>query len=158
MKCITTGDETICDRCTRKSVKCIFQDHRRGRKPGTRCVPSEATAIYKLTIERITSKRKAQAPTATATSSQPVQQRQVEERSGQTQAIQRSPDWSNGSLQPAGLFNRAATRGSFSLGSILNASESTTSELQQEESWIPADDPVQLGLLNSSIASSLFEK
>ncbi|EXF78510.1 fungal specific transcription factor domain-containing protein [Colletotrichum fioriniae PJ7] len=72
-------------------------------------------------------------------------------------AIQRSPDWSNGSLQPAGLFNRAATRGSFSLGSILNASESTTSELQQEESWIPADDPVQLGLLNSSIASSLFE-
>ncbi|KXH52855.1 fungal specific transcription factor domain-containing protein [Colletotrichum simmondsii] len=35
--------------------------------------------------------------------------------------------------------------------------ESTTSEAQQEESRIPADDPIQLGLLNSSIASSLFE-
>ncbi|KAK7452305.1 fungal specific transcription factor domain-containing protein [Colletotrichum acutatum] len=105
----------------------------------------------------ITPKRKAQIPTAPVASSPSVQQRQIEERSRQTQAIQRSPDWSNGSLQPAGLFNRAATRGSFSLGSILNASESTTSDAQQEESRIPADDPIQLGLLNSSIASSLFE-
>ncbi|KAK1538728.1 fungal specific transcription factor domain-containing protein [Colletotrichum costaricense] len=105
----------------------------------------------------ITPKRKAQISTAPAASSQSVQQRQIEERSELAQAIQRSPDWSNGSLQPAGLFSRAATRGSFSLGSILNASESTTSEAQQEESRIPADDPIQLGLLNSSIASSLFE-
>ncbi|KAG7075722.1 fungal specific transcription factor domain-containing protein [Colletotrichum scovillei] len=105
----------------------------------------------------ITPKRKAQISTAPAASSQSVQQRQIEERSEPTQAIQRSPDWSNGSLQPAGLFSRAATRGSFSLGSILNASESTTSEAQHEESRIPADDPIQLGLLNSSIASSLFE-
>lgn len=107
---------------------------------------------------RITPKRKTQISTAPAASSQSVQQRQIEERSELTQAIQRSPDWSNGSLQPAGLFSRAATRGSFSLGSILNASQSTTSEAQHEESRIPADDPIQLGLLNSSIASSLFEK
>ncbi|KAI3541715.1 fungal specific transcription factor domain-containing protein [Colletotrichum abscissum] len=143
MKCITADDATVCDRCTRKSLTCIFQDHRRGRKPGTR--------------SRITPKRKAQISTAPAASSQSVQQRQIEERSELAQAIQRSPDWSNGSLQPAGLFSRAATRGSFSLGSILNASESTTSEAQQEESRVPADDPIQLGLLNSSIASSLFE-
>ncbi|KAK1537536.1 fungal specific transcription factor domain-containing protein [Colletotrichum paranaense] len=108
-------------------------------------------------VSRITPKRKAQISTAPAASSQSVQQRQIEERSELAQAIQRSPDWSNGSLQPAGLFSRAATRGSFSLGSILNASESTTSEAQQEESRIPANDPIQLGLLNSSIASSLFE-
>ncbi|KAK1671330.1 fungal-specific transcription factor domain-containing protein [Colletotrichum godetiae] len=129
-----------CLQCRSIKMKCIT-DHRRGRKPGT----------------RITPKRKAQSSTAPATSSPSVQQRQVGEGSSQTQAVQRSPDWSNGSLQPAGFFNRAATRGSFSLGSILNASESTTSEVQQEESRIPSDDPIQLGLLNSSIASSLFE-
>jgi hypothetical protein len=35
LKCVTSGNETTCERCARKLLKCIFQDHRRGRKPGT---------------------------------------------------------------------------------------------------------------------------
>ncbi|OBR11304.1 Fungal specific transcription factor domain-containing protein [Colletotrichum higginsianum IMI 349063] len=70
---------------------------------------------------------------------------------------QRSPDWSSGSLQPAGLFSREATRGSFSLGSILNAPDSIRPGSRSNEPLIPADDPIQLGLVNVSIASSLFD-
>ncbi|KZL80483.1 fungal specific transcription factor domain-containing protein [Colletotrichum incanum] len=89
-----------------------------------------------------------------------VQPRQDEERQtgrAQGSAIQRSPDWSNGSLQPAGLFNHEATRGSFSLGSILNAPDSHRPETRSNESRIPADDPIQLGFINLSIATSLFD-
>ncbi|EFQ34874.1 fungal specific transcription factor domain-containing protein [Colletotrichum graminicola M1.001] len=100
-----------------------------------------------------------------ASSSAPIssplvfQSRQNEERQSretQAPAIQPSPDWSSGSLQPAGLFNREATRGSFSLGSILNASDSNRPEVPFNESRTSHDDPIRLGLITLSIAMSLF--
>lgn len=36
MKCRVSKDSTVCERCTRKSLDCVFQNHRRGRKLGTR--------------------------------------------------------------------------------------------------------------------------
>ncbi|KAK2002618.1 fungal-specific transcription factor domain-containing protein [Colletotrichum falcatum] len=143
LKCVTSGNETICERCDRKSLNCIFQDHRRGRRPGTRFT------------------RRSKAPSSAQIGSSPVvQPRQNEERQSigtQAPAIQRSPDWSSGSLQPAGLFNREATRGSFSLGSILNASDSNRPDVPFNESRASRDDPIGLGLINLSIAISLFE-
>jgi hypothetical protein len=71
---------------------------------------------------------------------------------------QRPPDWDNGTLQPAGLFNRQTARGGFSMSSILNASEPCLSEAQPEVPEIAAKDPIQLGLVNLPIALSLFEE
>jgi len=67
-------------------------------------------------------------------------------------------DWNDGSLQPAGLFNNQTARGGFSLGSILNASERSLSRDTSTVPRVPADDPVQLGIVNSAVALSLFEE
>lgn len=67
-------------------------------------------------------------------------------------------DWDNGSLQPAGLFNSRTSRSGFSLGSILNASEQPESGTRYEVPNVSTQDPVQLGLVNGSIALSLFEE
>ena len=32
MKCRLEGPNTVCERCTRKSLDCVFEKHRRGRK------------------------------------------------------------------------------------------------------------------------------
>lgn len=68
------------------------------------------------------------------------------------------PDWDNGSLQPAGIFSSRTSRSGFSLGSILNASEQLSSGTRSEVPSISTDDPVHLGLVNGSIALSLFEE
>jgi hypothetical protein len=78
--------------------------------------------------------------------------------SAQISPSQRLPDWNNGTLQPAGLFNRQTARGGFSMGSILNASEPCLSEAQPEVPAIAANDPIRLGLVNLPIALSLFEE
>jgi hypothetical protein len=36
IRCRVSGDSAVCERCSRKSLECVFQKHRRGRKPGTR--------------------------------------------------------------------------------------------------------------------------
>ncbi|KAL4904747.1 hypothetical protein BDW74DRAFT_168325 [Aspergillus multicolor] len=36
MKCVTTTESGKCDRCTRKTLTCVFREHCRGRKPGMR--------------------------------------------------------------------------------------------------------------------------
>ncbi|KAK1968053.1 hypothetical protein LY78DRAFT_605462, partial [Colletotrichum sublineola] len=143
LKCVTSGNETICERCARKSLNCIFQDHRRGRRPGTRFARR--------------SKASFSAPSSSSPALQPRQNEERQSREAQAAAIQRSPDWSSGSLQPAGLFNREATRGSFSLGSILNAPYSDRPEVSFNESRTHQHDPIRLGFINLSIATSLFD-
>lgn len=80
----------------------------------------------------------------------------------EVESAQTSPpvlsDWDNGSLQPAGLFNSQTARSGFSLGSILNASEPPSERAVSEVSNTSTDDPVRLGLVNCSIALSLFEE
>jgi hypothetical protein len=38
MKCRLQSGETRCARCAHKTIECVFLEHRRGRKPGTRYV------------------------------------------------------------------------------------------------------------------------
>ncbi|KAK8063905.1 hypothetical protein PG996_008557 [Apiospora saccharicola] len=46
MKCRVGGTESQCERCIRKSLHCIFQEHHRGRKPGFRVSrPSAGDAV-----------------------------------------------------------------------------------------------------------------
>jgi hypothetical protein len=62
-------------------------------------------------------------------------------------------------LQPSGVLNREAMKGAFSLRHILSTNEGECVE-QCGDSVVnvPADDPVSLGLVNNSIARSLFDK
>jgi hypothetical protein len=41
MRCAVEGAGAKCERCARKSLDCIFQEHRRGRKHGVRFVSSK---------------------------------------------------------------------------------------------------------------------
>ncbi|KAK1979793.1 fungal-specific transcription factor domain-containing protein [Colletotrichum cereale] len=143
LKCVTSENGTICERCARKSLNCIFQDHRRGRRPGTHFARRSKASLS--------------APISSSPVVQPRQNSERREREAQATAIQRSPNWRSGSLQPAGLFNREATRGSFSLGSILNAPGSNRSQVPFNEPCVSDDDPIRLGYINLSIAISLFE-
>ncbi|KAF5504925.1 Protein priB [Colletotrichum siamense] len=111
MRCVVEENETICVRCSRKSLNCVFQDHRRGRKPGTRIAKRHSTSSRHL-----------------ASTPPPEQTSSTEQQYGDSAAataVQKSPDWDN------------ETRG--------------------DDPAIPSDDPIQLGLVNLSIASSLFE-
>ncbi|KAF4835220.1 Protein priB [Colletotrichum tropicale] len=111
MRCVVEENETICARCSRKSLNCVFQDHRRGRKPGTRIAKRHSTSLRQLAGTP--------PPEQTSSTEQPY------DDSAAVTAVQKSPDWDN--------------------------------ETREDDPTIPSDDPIQLGLVNLSIASSLFE-
>ncbi|CAJ0554906.1 Ff.00g134190.m01.CDS01 [Fusarium sp. VM40] len=60
-------------------------------------------------------------------------------------------------LQPSGLLNHEALTGKFSLGNILNANREPVPPLGSRPDSIDVDDPVSLGLINPSLAISLFD-
>ncbi|KAI8713938.1 Zn(2)-C6 fungal-type domain-containing protein [Fusarium sp. LHS14.1] len=127
-KCCLGSPGTVkCDRCARKSLDCVFRKHHRGRKPGTR--------VSKL---RRTS--------AVAASS--VSPDQVADNGSQ---VPKEHD----NLQPSGLLNVEAVKGRFSLRNILSASDEPDEPLPDLPD--PDEDPIHLGLVNSSIAKSLFD-
>jgi hypothetical protein len=45
MRCVVEERAATCERCTRKSLDCVFREHRRGRKPGTRFAISEPPEV-----------------------------------------------------------------------------------------------------------------
>lgn len=61
-------------------------------------------------------------------------------------------------LQPSGLLNHEALTGKFSLGNILNANREPVPPLGSRPDSIDVDDPVSLGLINPSLAISLFDR
>lgn len=137
MKCRVGGTEFKCERCIRKSLHCIFQEHHRGRKPGFR--------LSRPNAER-PAKEQNPIETSQSTGDAVFDSQRAGERS----------EWQTGNLQPPGILNHAATHGRFSLQSILEPAPSVP-PLQQEASITP-DDPIKLGLVNMRIAESLFEK
>ncbi len=60
-------------------------------------------------------------------------------------------------LQPSGLLDREALKGKFSLQNVLRSAYHSGPELP-EDSTPAVVDPIQLGLLNVTMAKSLFEK
>ncbi|KPM42662.1 hypothetical protein AK830_g3888 [Neonectria ditissima] len=61
------------------------------------------------------------------------------------------------SLQPSGLLNHEAMRGKFSLGYILSTSDGSLDADPSGTSFAATEDPILLGLVNLSIAQSLFQ-
>ncbi|KAF3056756.1 Hypothetical protein CFAM422_012787 [Trichoderma lentiforme] len=125
-----------CERCARKSLDCVFQQHRRGRKPGTKiskrnmpALPSTYAAVKK-----------------------------TPDYSGDTPSIAESvPAEEPGNLQPSGLLNQEAMRGKFSLRRILSTTDGDALEPPERSSPSRPEDPIEMGILNLSIAKSLYE-
>ncbi|PKK52099.1 hypothetical protein CI102_1968 [Trichoderma harzianum] len=125
-----------CERCARKSLDCVFQQHRRGRKPGTK--------ISKRNMPTLPS-------TYAAVKKTP-------DYSGDTPSIAESvPAEEPGNLQPSGLLNQEAMRGKFSLRRILSTTDGDALEPPERSSPSRPEDPIEMGILNLSIAKSLYE-
>jgi len=158
MRCIVpAAGQSQCQRCARKSLDCVFLQHRRGRKPGTKIKPrgkGSAPAI----------KPESQARTATSYHDASTLQSEAQSASSSRgQSIHESADWETGALQPSGLLQHAVSHGQFSLRNILNAVEAapvqpgTTYAESSSTAMIPPDDPVKLGLVTLSVATELFQ-
>lgn len=160
MKCRQSSPDSPCERCARKSLSCVFQEHRRGRKPGTRFVTYQTSELGFIDHLIRISKVKAKERTLDSQSSVPELQKDHEGSPAalETHTIETSRDWQNGNLQPSGLLNHAATHGRFSLESVLNPSQPAVIDVPDGPSFIPSDDPIQLGYINLQIAGSLFDK
>ncbi|KAF4964600.1 hypothetical protein FSARC_7506 [Fusarium sarcochroum] len=134
MKCCPGSSRTSkCERCARKSLDCVFRQHRRGRKPGTKIKRSNNASVV-----------------SAHTSPCP------ENPSPTVNSHFSETDQDIDNLQPSGLLNHEALKGKFSLGSILNASEEPVLQCMGNLSD-PTEDPIDLGLINPSIAKSLFD-
>ncbi|KAF4467417.1 fungal specific transcription factor domain-containing [Fusarium albosuccineum] len=130
MKCCPGSPATPkCERCARKSLDCVFREHRRGRKVGTRISKSRRDSRIQA-------------------NSSPLDHPSVDSAVVETE--QESHD-----LQPSGLLNHEAMKGKFSLRSILSASDESN-ECSGDGSD-PTDDPIDLGLVNGPVARSLFD-
>ncbi|RFU81717.1 fungal specific transcription factor domain-containing [Trichoderma arundinaceum] len=126
-----------CERCARKSLDCVFQQHRRGRKPGTKISKRNMAALP---------------PTYAAAKKTP-------DYSGDTPSITESvPAEEPGNLQPSGVLNQEAMRGKFSLRRILSTTDGDALEPPERSPPTRPEDPIEMGILNLSIAKSLFEK
>ncbi|UKZ52838.1 hypothetical protein TrVGV298_006625 [Trichoderma virens] len=78
--------------------------------------------------------------------------------SGDTPSIAESvPAEEPGNLQPSGLLNQEAMRGKFSLRRILSTTEGDALEPPERSSPSRPEDPIEMGILNLSVAKSLFE-
>lgn len=163
MKCPLSHNATKCDRCVRKSLVCEFQQHRRGRKLGTRlnlfstnkgCHPADVESVTEAHAEGIMPASFAQEHTRQASAERP--RYEPDEPEPEPEPARRG-FWSDtDGFQPFSLLNRQAARGSFSLQNILStnlvSTANTTSLPTARE-----DDPISKGLLNHAIATSLYQ-
>ncbi|KAF5978891.1 hypothetical protein FCOIX_5602 [Fusarium coicis] len=132
MKCRPMGQGTSkCERCTRKALDCIFREHRRGRKPGTKV--SKAKKAPTISPQSIPS---------------------LESPAAAGAHFSETEDDAN-NLQPSGLLNHQALEGRFSLGNILNADQEPVRRQRSRDESL--EDPIELGLITPSLAKSLFD-
>ncbi|KAH6886902.1 hypothetical protein B0T10DRAFT_76029 [Thelonectria olida] len=152
VRCRPSDDDegdSKCERCARKSLNCIFQEHRRGRKPGTRISKRKDTRAHILgeaSARPVNMVQPAPATTPLHDYQTPV-----------SQIAEGVLDTERGNLQPSGLLNHEAMKGKFSLRCILSTSDGDRSEPLSNSLAVSPEDPIGLGLVNLSIAKSLFE-
>lgn len=81
------------------------------------------------------------------------------EYTGGTPSIAESvPAEEPGNLQPSGVLNQEAMRGKFSLRRILSTADGDAMEPPEASRPSRPEDPIEMGIINLSIAKSLFEK
>lgn len=133
MKCHLNLDQgaTQCDRCTRKSLECVFRKHRRGRRPAVKASLSEQDS--------------------TPTNTNVDQLRRFSSEGSKSQTF-----WDQSeTFQPPDLLNKDAMKGDFSLEKVL--STSVGAKAARRPSADKSRDPLSLGIVNNHIATSLFD-
>lgn len=142
MKCVSSGAAgDKCSRCARKSLPCVFQQHCRGRKPGTRYVAGQISALNTNKIRL--SKKEAHEPDPTP----PGQARD-------------SDFWAESEgFQPHSLLSHQAMQGRFSLQNILsvNHGPGPAESRASNSNAISPEDPIVLDLVNAHVAACLLE-
>ncbi|KAI6778307.1 Protein priB [Emericellopsis cladophorae] len=153
-RCMLQTGEARCQRCARKSLDCVFQEHQRGRRPGTRLSKGNATTLSQSPVSYpphgLTTNNAIASSAAAAVPGPP-------QTSHSHRQVLDVPAWETGPLQPSGLLDRAMSRGRFTLRNILSTTDSAVPDRGAgPSSSLPSADPVQRGLLSLSAASSLF--
>jgi hypothetical protein len=163
MKCRSVTGAAKCDRCARKSLDCVFRQHRRGRRPlikheTRRTVPDEQAPPQ---VENSTGPETHS--TDQSTSKEPQNQEHSQDPASADAVTTKTVSWTgfwtdSEHFQPPDLLNKQATQGHFSLQNILStASASVPASGTNTANRGFTQDPIQLGLVNHHIASSLFE-
>lgn len=183
MKCLLESPNTICDRCTRKSLDCVFEKHRRGRKSTRyRPVPPK-TALYGLILNRPKLQHQDSQSPATVAGylRSPIQEYppacypqlgnthddRIWTPRTTTQTSSVSKRWNiSDSLQPSSLLSKEAQSGQFSLQNVLSIPNLLTTDSvpnnRNVQNLTPGsldtDDPIFCNFLSYPIALGLFDK
>ncbi|CAO2658294.1 Nn.00g060170.m01.CDS01 [Neocucurbitaria sp. VM-36] len=150
MKCRLSQDLTKCHRCARKSLDCVFQQHRRGRKLGTKLNTQCSSKSDRPALVESTAEPRAQNQDdfGLAAGRQP----------DEPESVARDFWADNDGFQPPSLLNRHAAKGNFSLQNVLSTNAEPMSVTAGISSSARTEDPIAMGLLNHAIATSLFER
>ncbi|KAL3419510.1 fungal specific transcription factor domain-containing protein [Phlyctema vagabunda] len=177
MKCRRDPSSAICERCIRKSMDCVFEKHRRGRKPGTRLVrktQDQVSPVGPPDESRAGSSRWQSEATSSVPDDSVIEPGLRDAPpviyTGGPAASLPGPKhiWDESSaLQPAELLHKNAKTGKFSLQNVL----STTDASDQDDggdvqnngtasvgtATFSLDDPIRCKILNFPIALGLFD-
>ncbi|CZT21886.1 uncharacterized protein RCC_07752 [Ramularia collo-cygni] len=147
MKCQLVEGGARCGRCERKSLSCVYQQHRRGRKVGMRTSIIAAIGRADPSVDGEDSHLPRAGRRNTATSST-------------ESALPPVPDnfWPDGhrDLPPANVLSNQVQDGGFSLQNVLSPGHQSDIRTMTAQSCPDSRDPVVARLLNQAIASSLF--
>lgn len=157
LKCRTTSTGEKCERCKRKSLECVFEQHRRGRKPGTRIKRNTYRANVQIEKTPISDQETPSSSTRNLRDDTPSP------KPGDTVDVsppQTAQSWGNGGLQQVGILSREAQFGKFSLENILSVPDvlrphhPTRPPTHSADSF---DDPITCNMLSFPVALGLFD-
>lgn len=160
MKCRLSQDATKCDRCVRKSLDCEFQQHRRGRKLGTRLNTLASNKSNRSADVESIPESHAEDQMLASLAQENIRRASVELRSShqldEPEPARREFWADSDGFQPPSLLNRQAARGNFSLQNVLSTSAVSTANITSPP-FANQEDPISKGLLNHPIAASLYQ-
>ncbi|KAF7922330.1 uncharacterized protein EAE97_011072 [Botrytis byssoidea] len=162
LKCKSTSFDEKCERCKRKSLECIFEQHRRGRKPGTKIRRKAQRSNAQIESGSIAESLN-QPPTATRLRSETERQTPPNVTSSgilDTSPPQTAQSWGSEGLQQVGILSREAQFGKFSLENILSVPDVLRPHPPPRSPTPSADsfnDPITCNMLSFPVALGLFD-
>ncbi|KAF7898849.1 uncharacterized protein EAF01_008062 [Botrytis porri] len=162
LKCKSTSLGEKCERCERKSLECIFEQHRRGRKPGTKIRRKAQRSNAQIEGGGIAESLN-QPPTATRLRGE--MERQTSPNATPSGTTETSPpqtaqSWGSEGLQQVGILSREAQFGKFSLENILSVPDVLRPHPPPRPPTPSADsfnDPITCNMLSFPVALGLFD-
>lgn len=187
MKCVVTAGESRCNRCQRKNFECLFESHRRGRRPGSKSVlltpglhRASKTCHRVKAVSRVASNEHATENNTPSRPQHPEVFLQHPEESlpkghgngcrphavSESSRNNHSPystQESGPSLAPAGLLHSEAITGEFSLRNVFRvpgtvaATDKSPASNTIQHINNPSSDPIISGIVDMPIARNLFD-